>query len=978
MEKPKGYISLEDLAEELDINLSELGAKKSFGKKDLKEDILDIKAKDKNSSIVLKAGLFPAFLSAVGGAGIAFGTQNLSPEATIGAALVSAVGFFSMMEGLREKGNSSEKVEKQTKTDSYTSATLGYHTDTLVYSGNPLRVGDLTLKKGDNFLYLTLPYLSVPFLGADQNPTQEQIKAITELNSLVLRDIKDGFPMRYSVNLKGIAVEVPGGLKHADLPSSLDTSRPHKKGDILEGKSLEMDEFEKAKELLFIPIKDFIQIPFTRTLNPQFEAMVNAYELLIGDKIVGKRIIAQLRNLPNVPFSQGYEKARGIKREIDKVFAVSAESMFNGLPNVTMERDENQNPRRIRSDEHPTLRVIHSSKGTFLEQTSYTKGDRRNVVKLDLPRDEILNTDSRYKPLLLSNYLSDVLGDPIALRRAISSTPKEWQVMEMLEKEKMEIYPLDRVGDLPLQNPPYSNVLRKFARAWGIGALASIIVVSAIEGLNALDKKSPADSQSPIDKEYATGATSSGVSEKVGAGFPESVPQSHLDWKIEAKGNIDTNGYYITSTAYDYFQGQFVQSTSKGESTPVELPSIEPSQDHLSITGIINLDLHGRDAKFKLPIRDGTVPAGLKLTNLSGALLNPDSYKVTKLADNTYEVDVNVGTFYPLHSIKATEYLVDAQNLQDSVHAPRPFSSIDYTKLDETAMALLNRSGGNLEGLREQVANKPYSINPDNKDVINHTDGTEEGFVNAAAKLTASDCDLSNSVYVLLASSLPTKDFLNLAFGYLHYTGPGSNTGNFLDAGASHAFTITNKGIIMDATAGNGEGNDEMTQAYLHPKQDANAIDPVQNWDKELESLSSQQQGIDGIYFVFEMGGIIAAGGLGIMTLKEGKRRLLRKKPKILKAREQLRLRNALLGMTPNQLEEAYNFFSWLSFGQPTDYVRQTGFNEKTKAEMTSKIKKDALISRIKEYLNKPQLYESEAGIKFPRRMRRLARYLTS
>jgi hypothetical protein len=802
--------------------------------------------------------------------------------------------------------------------------------------------------------------------------TKDGLKAVKDLYRFSIDHAK----MQQTPN-GHIAVETPSYLK-SETPAALHNRPQLEKDRLLVGKHVDLNPHD-ANNMIFLLQPGEIHNLFLES-DEIYKKLVASLEEVMGKKLSAKQVIADLKGLPSLPPDQLQERAAELRVRVNNIFGAFAESIFNGLPNVSISTTPEYGPIKNRREEHPHLVIRETSKGTYLEQVSYTKGDRRVLVKLDLfPEDATTNT-TKMKPLLVAHALSVFLQNPEETVVPERSRLTRERVLKAIEKAGLVITPAAPPEERAIRS--ISNKKSAGKATWntarGIAVLAAIAGVAGGTTLvaekmfpDAFQTQTPGNSS---NMEQIPSPTR--VSERHKPAFPESVPQSHLDWKVEAQGDINPNGYYITSTSSSYFQGEFFETTRRAGETKIDVPSEIPFGDFLRITGLVGLE--GKSAKFKLPVRNGTILSGLKISNPNDELIGQSAYSVIQLSDNTYEVDINLDAFYLLDSVKIEAFFEEAQNPSESVRAARRFPSLDTSKLDYNSLMPLSQSGGSLEGLAAAVAHKPYSINPENKDVLNSLDGTPEDFVEATSKLVSSDCDLSNSQFVLLSGTLATSDFVNLGLGYLHYSGNGSDTGSFLDARAYHAFAVNNRGEILDATANDGVSPDPMTQSYLNPYYDYHDTTPEDAWNKQFEDLKSKQQLYNGIMTLVEVGGGVAGAATALLIAKEARNVIKRNKKNIDRMRGEFRVQRALAGMSLDQTREAYSFFSWLSYGQGTAYSSFRPQEPNDRSGIVQKMRKGVLFERLREYIKNPKQFEEQAGIGPKRRIRRLANFLLS
>lgn len=860
-----------------------------------------------------------------------------------------------------------------------------YNAERIVYKGVGLETNGFRLNKGDNLYYVNLPVprsIGQNIPTAPLNISPEQLGLLSQYYSLILRDLRDKTAQR---DYQGVVLdfgyllnpENPNLKKYGNAASVTNTQ-------LFEGKNIK--QTDQTSTTLLLPREVLETVP----LSPDdiFNKAVDALEADIGDKISGVDLVARLRNLGKIPKDARIEEAIALRHRLDNLFNLQAETRFNSLPDVSIERTP-LGPVRKKSQIHPTLKVTQNSKGVFLEEISYSRGDRQFLVKLDVPIEEALKPGSKDRTLLLTYAVSEML-----------STPEK--IMEATEEEALDpiaIYDKLRKTGISLAAPrelyvaPKSHKYLKGVRdialvgAIGIGTLNVAQAIPALQEIpHILNIDLPfglsGDSQS---SEEAGDITLNHLEDKEEAGIGN-YPPSHLDWKVETNG-LSPDGYYISSTSYDFQDGGWIidnnpESAQKLDSNALRLDytwaGTENPGRQLLLAGSVDLD-HQKKAKLRLPIREGTTIQGLRIITLDGTTVSPNFYNVYKFKDGTFVLDISADPDLPNSSVAVSYTLVESEL---GPHASRRLEAIDTTKLSPEAYRLLQESGNNLEILRMKVSlDKPYSIDPPNKDVLDGVDGSDEAEINAIQQLLGSSCDTSNTEFALLSSSLSTSEFVNTAGGYL-----GISSGGFLNRNMSHRFNVDNEGDIFDATAGNGTLGDEKTKKYFaslgQTPQDAAA-----EWEREVEQEREEQialviqekqkqELLNNIQTLLLLGGltgslIVAPKGIDAIRRRFSKER-------VDKIRDQAKTFRYLHRLSAPDLEEAYRFFNWMSFGEGKQFPRYSDVDieSSSREEMARRIKKGVLEKNLRLYLRHPEKFEHEAGIGKSRKLRRIAKYL--
>src|ERR1035437_5515197 len=467
---------------------------------------------------------------------------------TGGVPLFAPVAYYS----LRTLGEGVGEIDdKQKKTDQ----DLKYEATRLVYRGEGLGDRGLQLKKGDNFYYVRLPDFTIK----RRDPlASEQIEAMSELYGYILEEVKDGISGK---DYSAIAI----GLNNIAVPHSnpgIETAPKKRMVDLLEGKNAVVNLPELEAAILSSEVFEAM----TLTYDEIFQKTIDALEAEIGIKISGRLLIAELRALRSKPWEERLAEAARLRKKLDIFSNSQAEALFNGLPVVELDKP-NGIPVKKRLELHPSLQIVQSLKGAFLEQISYAQGDRRRLVKLDKPLEQVLAVDSKYKPLLLAYALSQILSTPESLREA--TRDKQVSKEDLLKK-------LDELGILIFEQKPLINKDKLRSRQLGrrvrdmiiAGLLSTAVMRAEIAGIRAVEQIANMQGLG-LGQEQSSGtpAQSNSLQNYEKPAFPDSVPQSHLDWQIETYGNQSASGYYILSTSNRYVNGEWVVNNSLDNAT---------------------------------------------------------------------------------------------------------------------------------------------------------------------------------------------------------------------------------------------------------------------------------------------------------------------------------------------------------------------------------------------------------------------------
>jgi len=362
----------------------------------IKNDLFDRSGRAKENSLGL---LTQVPLIGIGALGLGALFADHPPIAAV-AALAAPYTLFCI-ESLRHLLEISLDEEKHSIMDK----DLGYRADRLVYAGSGLSIDGTELKKGDNFYYLQLPYVKHKGQFAP-----DQLDSIRRLYAVAIKDFRTRVSAR---DYQAVAIDVQDNFIGAD-PLIKTAPRISRKA-LLAGK--DATTLNSNVQAAIFP-RETLDL---MALEPReiFERAVDALDQSIGRKISGARLIEELRGLRFQSGERMFGEARRLRVKVDHLFDSQAEALFNGLPEVSVDRSADIGFIRRRSGSHPTLTATKALRGELLQQISYTQGDKRTLLRLDRVLDEVIALDSKDRAILLSYAISHMLNSAEMLEEMI-------------------------------------------------------------------------------------------------------------------------------------------------------------------------------------------------------------------------------------------------------------------------------------------------------------------------------------------------------------------------------------------------------------------------------------------------------------------------------------------------------------------------------------------------------------------------------
>lgn len=453
--------------------------------------------------------------------------------------------------------------------------------------------------------------------------------------------------------------------------------------------------------------------------------------------------------------------------------------------------------------------------------------------------------------------------------------------------------------------------------------------------------------------------------------FPSELLPHRLDWKIAATGEINPYGYYTLKTSNRIELGSWVINREAKEKLPLP-PYFDETIPHILLSKRVGLNLDGNTA-FRIPVKDGTNLAALRLTDRDGNIVPADTWKLT---------DGTVGVELQRNLLEGGPAWIDAHAYLAASDAPQvkavgEIPPVDPNKIDpyilEDLRALEAYTANTV--LTEFVRNNHlYSLDPPGKSLLRGVSSPED-LVNVINLLPGCLCEICNTESVLL-STIDGDDPLVMAFGYLHGNfNPAAKGKYFLLAEAYHAYGIDAQGDIFDATPSKAS-DDQLTQRYFESRKsnESNARDSQeQEWTTLQQEIAQKSQTPEDFIHNIKLLVIFLTSIAALSLIKPGVNlaKAAASRDNLLflgdKAAEKL--------FSEKDLELAYNFFSWLSW---SNEERQVGSWSVKGNDILGLIRKNVNQEALSDYLAVPKAAEDKADLSLVDRakMRILARYL--
>ncbi len=440
-------------------------------------------------------------------------------------------------------------------------------------------------------------------------------------------------------------------------------------------------------------------------------------------------------------------------------------------------------------------------------------------------------------------------------------------------------------------------------------------------------------------------------------GFIEQDTTNKTIWDISYHG-VEPESYYVTDIA-SVFANNSWQHSLGDSGIPIHLPKSPDSQYYTELTGIAST---ASSRVFNLPESLATRVDSLRVTDTKGkevpivAFQNDDGLVTVAVPGRTAE------------TLLVQETLVATDTVADMPHAVEPIAKIDVKKLSSVARRKLVKK--HYGEVFDAFSKDTYSINPPDAALLHHTDGSAESFINAAVRLSGSDCAIANTELALVSSLYSDPFFLNEAIGFIAQANDPQGTTARLDSLHSHEFTLTAFGTgPLDVTPAT-PGKDTSTQMYLHAlnkdtQKGASIQDQWQTYvsaekayEKEEKAHAEQLVALEAIMGLALLGGVSLGGVKGARVLRP-----YITADSIAKVRETMSF--WLGSIDEKALAQAYDILPWISHGntqgQHTVPSAMTVFA--SDHEGLSKIRSNTTHAGLEEYRRNHKHYAETLGL---------------
>lgn len=432
--------------------------------------------------------------------------------------------------------------------------------------------------------------------------------------------------------------------------------------------------------------------------------------------------------------------------------------------------------------------------------------------------------------------------------------------------------------------------------------------------------------------------------------FPDTTNENVPMWRI--RGVLDPRGYYTESTSHVLNEECTWVSVTEKE-CELFLPTAVTSNEFIVIDRRIPL-VDSQKTVFKIPIKDGTMLGALQIV---GNTDNSVAYRVFLLKDGTVEVIIDDTT----HSwVDVYAQLIATDNSQ--VKAVQKLHPLNEKRLGESAKQLLdiardfnNKESDTFEKIITRLVHlrHTFSINPDDKEKLEEA-YTPEEIVSIISNYSGVTSSIANAESILLSSANNQHDyFLNQATGFIVnvVTNPESGKSNgYLLSQAKHSYGIDSKGDIFDATPSK-IADETVTKQYVESLQRV----PAEQWDIIQERISKDA--------LFQKNN----AEKNVHDLQHG-------------TTKETIDDMVLAAFNGYELQDAFNFFTWLSWRRGRDLGEPIQVSKRHKRAVLNTLRESIQEERLLVYLQKPRRFETIAHIsrREAAKMRFLARYLLS
>jgi len=875
------------------------------------------------------------------------------------------------------------RAHKTERTHSVAEEELGYRADRCVYQGEkPIEMGNDTFKKGDNFYFIQLP-----IMPHDLESSPEALNAWLDAYNYSINDIKERLKDK---NYQFVAIDTDiSGKSHDPFSSAAKTTRK----EIFAGRQGRKIKEEQKQSLLFTR-DEFEDI----TMSPQeiFEKLTRA----LGDEMFSHFV--SLAKQAKTPDEKSNSKNL-VKRRLNQILHLQLEMQFNSTPEIRIARDSSLVPERQRVYERSLIQETDT--GLLFVTINDAQGEVHStpldtlLKTKDQPIDEIIASDRPIRKaqiayilhnILRETELENLIKEPVKNKDEIISNLNKYGVQAILHESVSKLVerkalPPGTLKKLRLLLAPFIlySALQQGILMAETGSFPDINIghwaETIGENIGILDKvpgnKNEQEKAEPR-KTYPLHNQEQVVRGEVG--FHDSLPRSGIDWNIETN-RMSPDGYYITDTSHVFKNKRWDENDTIKRR--LELPkSIEltPTDPYLQLNKYVRKDaLILEDKTVKIPIRENTKVAAINILNFTTA---GAQFQTEELTDGTIQVRIQPS---PLD----IAYIVDVTLLptvQNNIHATERLTPIDPNKLSEATKGLFKitdkqlpaESSEMFDAIRES---HEYSIDPPEREKLERAK-TPEQVINAIVDIHGCSCEICNSAAVLASSLQKKNPPINMAYGYIasdnNPAGASATKGQALRSETRHAFGIGSNGEILDATPSN-IASDELTKAYIdllrNPPSQENPQPPPPDPEVASRELVSGEMKL--------LAALLAAGA-GVFGTYQTARFL--KRPEIGEKIGSFSDSIATSMYSLGDLQKAYNFFEWLSWGKAESSPRSDQKIEfSDKKEALAKIRSNINYEKLAQYLERPKAFErialkrkGMAAMKDKFKLRSLANYL--
>lgn len=844
---------------------------------------------------------------------------------------------------------------------------LGYEAAQLVYKNDQeVTIGGVDLKKGDNFMFVSLPSMKLP--QGTSSLSVDALNAYSDLQRFAMKDLKEKLKDK---DYKTVCINFPESTP-SEVKNTLGTHPEAQHQELFQEKGIDIAN-PQAKAMV-LTREEFEDM----TLDPR-EVVTRATEAL-GDKVVNTYYELSQRAATTEEREQALQM---MDARLHQILQNQLESYYNG-------------PERQK-----TRMYTHSSAYPPAYQGLATEVNRRLTVKSTrngfhymvlTSQDGYVETTPLDKALHMEGMpTNDVLAEPshfknariaYTVRRILEETPKkefveskaldEASVLAELKNAGLEI---DKKGDTfsVRGSKKFSKAFFRLRRLKPV--LATLLMQAAIQNAGPLI-------QNPHEAWEAVQNRPPAIEQTYRADFGAGTRT--LDWKVSAYDGMSVAGYYTDATSSSVNKDGDMQINRKviGPFIPLQSVQTDRVSPHLTLEKRLALS-SGGETKIKIPIKDGTVIDSITTSDTSEKKVD---YKTFLFSDGTVEVVLPKIRFDRAQAVDMRVNLVPIDTSQ--VHAAEKPPPLNTSMLRPIALEQLQRaqqvspSGDEFEkAIAAQVIGAhDYSLDPPGKEKFLNAKTPEEK-VNAIAEIAGCDCDTCNIPAMLLTSTDPDPNsFTNLGLGYLHaiYNNPDSRSAqSYLTGDSRHGYGIDEKGQIRDATP-SIVALDPTTQQYINAKQTVTEQTDNQTWEQQQTAVYAETARKLDIVNKLKLLGTIGSSIPAYFAARQSGRFLKRvlSKENVQSVTDEV----ALNIYSDQDLAKVDKFLQWVSWSSGEQKFRQAELPQEVpdKFKTLESLRERVNYEKLDAYVHTPNRFEEKAGISKEEGIayRTVARYL--